>query len=239
MHFDRARSTRVQNQAAVSVRNLRLSLGRGNKAKEVLRGVNLSLKPGKLHFLLGANGCGKSTLLRTIAGLYEQDSGEVSAEGPIGFVFQNPDHQVVLPTVAADVAFSLGSKNMEESEVKAMVTQALEAVGLLDFMNSSMGTLSGGQKQRVAIAGALVSKPKLLLLDELTTFIDREDQERVLRSVKDVVENDPEVTAIWVTHRLQELAYADTATYMDRGEVVLSGTPQEAKYFVRMLGANV
>lgn len=188
-------------KSAVRIRNLRLSLGQGYQRREILHGINLDLKPGVLHFLLGANGCGKSTLLKGIAGLIPPDSGTIRARTPVGYVFQNPDHQTVFPTVAADVAFSLGCHNLDSDDVRKAVEWALQSVELLDFFNAPISTLSGGQKQRVAIAGALVANPNLLLLDELTTFVDREDQERVVECVKRIVRDGSGVTAVWVTHR--------------------------------------
>lgn len=92
----------------MQVSNLRLALGSGDRQRQVLRGVDLQVKRGCLHMLLGPNGCGKSTLLKVLGGLLYPDSGSADVDGPSGFVFQNPDHQVVMPTVAADVAFGLG-----------------------------------------------------------------------------------------------------------------------------------
>lgn len=190
-------------KSAARVRKLRLSLGQGFQRREILKGINLDLKPNHLHFLLGANGCGKSTLLKALAGLCTPDSGTIRVRGPIGFVLQNPDHQVVLPTVAADVAFGLGGKHMSVDEVLETVMWALESVEMVEFYNAPMSTLSGGQKQRVAIAGALAARPNLLLLDELTTFVDREDQDRVIQCVKSIVDQGKGVTAVWVTHRYE------------------------------------
>lgn len=92
----------------IDIRGLELSLGPEGKQRRILKSVNLQVQRGSLHMLLGPNGCGKSTLLRILGGLLNPDAGEVQADAPSGFVFQNPDHQVVMPTVAADVAFGLG-----------------------------------------------------------------------------------------------------------------------------------
>ena len=112
---------------------------------------------------------------------------------------------------------------------------ALEAVnmGEEEWANCAIGQLSGGQKQRVAIAGALVENPQVLLLDELTTFLDRRNQEAVLRAVRHVLERRPTVTALWVTHRLEEVEHADSATYMEDGRVVMSGRPAEVVAFAK------
>ena len=96
------------SQFSIDIQNLQLSLGPESSKRRILRSVNLQVQRGSLHMLLGPNGCGKSTLLRVLGGLLYPDSGSVQADAPSGFVFQNPDHQVVMPTVAADVAFGLG-----------------------------------------------------------------------------------------------------------------------------------
>jgi ABC-type transport system involved in cytochrome bd biosynthesis fused ATPase/permease subunit len=100
--------TQVDTPFSIEISGLRLSLGPEGAQRRVLNGVDLRVARGSLHMLLGPNGCGKSTLLRVLGGLLRPDIGSVAADEPSGFVFQNPDHQVVMPTVAADVAFGLG-----------------------------------------------------------------------------------------------------------------------------------
>lgn len=101
-------SSSPPSQFSMDIRDLQLSLGPENSKRSILRSVDLQVQRGSLHMLLGPNGCGKSTLLRVLGGLLYPDAGNVQADEPSGFVFQNPDHQVVMPTVAADVAFGLG-----------------------------------------------------------------------------------------------------------------------------------
>lgn len=183
--------------------------------------------------LLGPNGCGKSTLLKILAGLLNPTSGTLYVKKPKSFVFQNPDHQVVMPTVEADVAFGLGKFNLTIEEVRSRVSKALDAVGISDYMQRPVQTLSGGQKQRVAIAGALAEACKVLLLDELTTFLDENDQVGVIKAVKNSVDSSGEVTALWVTHRMEELEYADGAVYMEDGRVVMHGNAASIMDFVK------
>lgn len=230
---------------AVSLKDVNLTLRPANSrdttpAKRILQGLSVDIPSGTLHMLLGANGCGKSTVLRLLAGLLKADSGSISLQGPSALVFQNPDHQVVMPTVAADVAFGLGQYDLPPAAAQALARSCLDRVGLSDVQDRPSSSLSGGQKQRVAIAGALAESPRLLLLDELTTFLDHEDQLSVLRCVKDIVkerETGSKVTAIWVTHRLEELGWADLISYMDGGRIAFIGTPHEMKLYMKSLGA--
>ncbi|KAL4459111.1 hypothetical protein ABPG75_013976 [Micractinium tetrahymenae] len=246
-------------------------------SKKVLDRASLEVPRGSFHMLLGANGCGKSTLLRVLAGLFQPDVGQVHVDAPCGFVFQNPDHQVVMPTVAADVAFGLGRYQLAPAAVHAVVQHSLAQVRLAEYAERPTSSLSGGQKQRVAIAGALAECPQVLLLDELTTFLDYEDQENVLQCVRRIVDSsrrqqaqqvqqqaaagaagagaaaataggqqvahaaaeEAGVTALWVTHRLEELEYADSVSYMDGGRIAFSGSPAEMKAYMRRLGAPV
>jgi len=202
--------------------------------KDALRGATLRVPRGTLYMLLGPNGCGKSTLLRTLAGLSEPWSGRLRVTSPQAFVFQNPDHQVIMPSVGADVAFGLSIKRVDltAEEVMNRVRAALAAVNLKgdEWLDKQVATLSGGQKQRVAIAGVLVENPRVMLLDELTTFLDEADQMDVVKTVRGVVDGE-KVTAVWVTHRLEELRYCDRAAYMDGGRVVFEGTGGEVREY--------
>lgn len=213
-------------------------------SKRALRGASLTVPRGTLHILLGPNGCGKSTLLRAVGGLATLTSGAARCDPPAAFVFQNPDHQVVMPTVGADVAFGLGrlGRNAPAAAVSARVEAALATVGLAGSAARPVHTLSGGQKQRVAIAGALAQAPSVLLLDELTTFLDGDDAAGVMAAVRAAIRagaapGAQPVTALWVTHRLDELRHADGASLMEGGKVVVSGSPAEVAAALRARGA--
>ncbi|DBB18622.1 hypothetical protein WJX82_006972 [Trebouxia sp. C0006] len=233
-------SPATQENLAISVNSLGVGFGTANSRKQVLSGASLEVKQGTFHILLGPNGCGKSTLLRVLGGLLQSDSGSYQLAGPVGFVFQNPDHQVVMPTVAADVAFGLGRYALLEEDVLCQVQHALKLVGMEAFQDRPTHTLSGGQKQRVAIAGALAECPKVLLLDELTTFLDSADQQGVLKAVRGLVgsQGSETVTALWVTHRLEELQWADTASYMEHGQIQFTGPAQDVAKYMKSLGAH-
>ena len=178
--------------------------------------------------LLGTNGSGKSTLLRLLSGLLSSQQGRIDMMGPVGFVFQNPDHQLVMPTVGADVAFGLVKENLPYETVRRRVADALSQVNLLHLQRRPIYALSGGQKQRVAIAGALAQHCQILLLDEPTALLDPDRQIDQVAQVRDLVKEQG-LTALWVTHRLAELDYCDRAFLLDQGKVVAAGTATEIK----------
>lgn len=208
---------------AIRVRDLNFSWPKGDT---VLKTCSLEVPQGEFWMLLGTNGSGKSTLLRVLAGLLHPQSGETQILKPVGFVFQNPDHQLVMPTVGADVAFGLVEEKLSFSEIRQRVEEALNAVNLLDFQRRPIYALSGGQKQRIAIAGAIARHCEVLLLDEPTALLDPDSQLELVSQVRHLV-NSRGLTALWVTHRLNELDYCDGAFLLENGRVVDQGDPQK------------
>ncbi|XP_016723894.2 ABC transporter I family member 10 isoform X2 [Gossypium hirsutum] len=210
LHLSPLRSTsstrhNATESVAIEGRNINFSVNtRQGKIVPILKDCSIRIPSGQLWMLLGPNGCGKSTLLK-----------------------------VVMPTVEADVAFGLGRLNLTNSEVRSRVSKALEAVGMSEYLQRPVQTLSGGQKQRVAIAGALAEACKVLLLDELTTFLDESDQMGVIKAVQNLLDISGEVTALWVTHRLEELEYADGAVYMEDGRVIMHGDAASINKFIK------
>ncbi|MBW4595716.1 MAG: energy-coupling factor ABC transporter ATP-binding protein [Brasilonema angustatum HA4187-MV1] len=196
--------------------------------ENVIKSCSLEVPKGEFWMLLGTNGSGKSTLLRLLAGLLTPESGEIQLSHPVGFVFQNPDHQLVMPTVGADVAFGLVEEKLPPAAVRTRVEEALEAVNLLSLQKRPIYALSGGQKQRVAIAGALARRCEVLLLDEPTALLDPDSQLELVASVRRLVKNRG-ITALWVTHRLEELNYCDGALLLERGSLLDQGEPQRLK----------
>jgi energy-coupling factor transport system ATP-binding protein len=178
--------------------------------------------------LLGTNGSGKSTLLKLLAGLLPRQSGEINIHKPVGFVFQNPDHQLVMPTVAADVAFGLVEEKLPISQIRQRVEDALAAVNLAHLQRRPIYALSGGQKQRIALAGAIARHCDVLLLDEPTALLDPESQLDLVVQVQQLVKHRG-LTALWVTHRLDELDYCDGAFLLEHGRVVDQGDPERLK----------
>jgi energy-coupling factor transport system ATP-binding protein len=194
----------------------------------ILQDCSLSIPRGEFWMLLGTNGSGKSTLLKLLAGLLTPQAGTIAVQPPVGFVFQNPDHQLVMPTVGADVAFGLVSENLSEAEVVTRVREALAAVNLLEFQRRPIYALSGGQKQRIAIAGAIARHCEVLILDEPTALLDPDTQIELVQQVRQLVKHRG-LTALWVTHRLNELDYCDGAVLLQQGQIVDQGDPQRLK----------
>ncbi len=212
-------------ELAIKVRDLHF---RWPKGEEVLTSCLLDVPKGEFWMLLGNNGSGKSTLLRLLAGLLTPQSGQIQLLHPVGFVFQNPDHQLVMPTVGADVAFGLVEENLPLTQVRQRVIEALSAVNLLELQRRPIYALSGGQKQRVAIAGAIARHCQVLLLDEPTALLDPDSQLDLVAQVRRLVKSRG-LTALWVTHRLDELNYCDGAFLLERGQVVDQGEPKRLK----------
>ncbi|MCC0179642.1 energy-coupling factor ABC transporter ATP-binding protein [Waterburya agarophytonicola K14] len=194
----------------------------------VLDGCSLEVPQGEFWMLLGNNGSGKSTLLRLLAGLLVPDRGSIVMPYKTGFVFQNPDRQLVMPTVGADIAFGLVSEHLSLVQVKERVRSALDAVNLLDLERRPIHALSGGQKQRIAIAGAIARNCEVIMFDEPTALLDPDSQLELVAQVKNLVKNS-NLTALWVTHRLEELDYCDGAFLLEGGKVVAKGDPQSLK----------
>ncbi|MBW4630526.1 MAG: energy-coupling factor ABC transporter ATP-binding protein [Iphinoe sp. HA4291-MV1] len=199
-----------------------------SSGENVIKSCSLEVPKGEFWMLLGTNGSGKSTLLRLLAGLLTPQSGEIQLLHPVGFVFQNPDHQLVMPTVGADVAFGLVEEKLPPVALRTRVEEALEAVNLLSLQKRPIYALSGGQKQRVAIAGALARRCEVLLLDEPTALLDPDSQLELVAGVRRLVKNRG-ITALWVTHRLDELNYCDGALLLEKGSLVDRGEPQRLK----------
>ncbi len=200
---------------------------------------SLRIPQGQLWMLLGPNGSGKSTLLQLLGGLLQADHPDaIRIEGPVGVVFQNPDHQLVMPTVGADVAFGLAGEPLTLLDIRTRVEKALSQVGLLALLRRPIHGLSGGEKQRVAVAGALARRSRVLLLDEPTALLDPDSQQELLSQVRQLVDQEG-LTALWITHRLDELSWCDGAIYLHQGQVQYQGDPDQVRrYIERHLSAG-
>lgn len=201
--------------------------------------VSLKIKRGEFVSVIGHNGSGKSTLARLLNGLLEAEDGKISvlgmdvAEGKnyleirkhIGIVFQNPDNQTVASIVEDDIAFGPENIGIEREEIGRRIEWALSAVGMEKYRNATPTRLSGGQKQRIAVAGVLAIKPDVLILDEATAMLDPKGRREVIEVVSRL-NKDEGMTVILITHFMEEALLADRAIVMNKGEIVLEGTPE-------------
>ncbi len=211
-------------------------------ARPVLRGVNFEISQGEFVAIIGANGSGKSTLINNLIGLLTPDRGKVIIDGQdttkvkvseltknIGYVFQNPDHQLFTANVAREVGFSLDILKIPQEEIDQRVAEVLSIVGLNECTDRHPFSLSRGQRQKLAVATALIRNPKIMLLDEPTTGQDRHSLSGVLDLM--VRLNQRGNTTIMVTHDMDIVAgYATRVIVMADGQVVLDGKPEDIFY---------
>ncbi|WP_267880278.1 energy-coupling factor ABC transporter ATP-binding protein [Streptomyces sp. SPB074] len=185
--------------------------------------------------VIGSNGSGKSTLARLVGGLTKPSAGRVHVHGVdaaeetkalrrlVSIVFSNPDAQIVMPTVAEDVAFSLRGTKLTKPEIAARVAAALDAFGLGALADRSAHELSGGQKQLLALCGALVRRPALLIADEPTAYLDARNSRAV---AEHLLRPEGDHQLVLVTHDLELAARCDTAVLFEGGRVVAVGQPE-------------
>lgn len=223
----------MSDTPSLDISGLAFSYPDGHQA---LFGVNLRLMPGERVALLGPNGAGKTTLVLHINGILAAGLGEIKVAGlpvveenfreirrRVGVVFQDPDDQLFMPTVAEDVAFGPRNMGIEGEELDRRVRAALEAVDMVDFADRPPHHLSFGQRRRVALATVLVMEPEILVLDEPSSNLDpasRRELADILRGL--------DVTVLMVTH---DLPYAfelcPRSVILSRGLIVADGTTQE------------
>jgi len=197
--------------------------------------VDLSVKEGEFVSILGPSGCGKTTLLRIIAGFESESEGtiEIKGESMSGIAPENRPVNIVFQSLALfpmmnvyeNVAFGLKRKKLPKSEIKELVTDMLERVGLNGFEKKKINELSGGQKQRVAIARSLVMKPSILLLDEPLSALDRKLREHMKVELKEL-QKEIGTTFIYITHDQSEaLVMSDRVAVMNKGALEQVDTP--------------
>ena len=205
-----------------------------------LDNFSVHIKKGEFVAVLGANGSGKSTMAKHINGLLLPEEGTVLVDGldtkdenniltirqKAGMVFQNPDNQIIAQTVEEDVAFGPENMGIPSDEMLKRVDVAIARVGLTKEKYNSPNRLSGGQKQRVAIAGVLAMKPECIILDEPTAMLDPAGRREVINTAGELNKND-NITIVLITHYMSEAAMADRIIVMDKGHIVMDGTPRE------------
>ncbi len=207
--------------------------------KQVLKNVSLDIKRGQFTAVLGHNGSGKSTIAKHMNGILLPCGGKVYVDGidtcdedrifdvrqRVGMVFQNPDNQLVATIVEEDVAFALENLGVPTDEMRERVDDALRSVGMYEYREHSPHQLSGGQKQRIAIAGIIAMRPDCIVLDEPTAMLDPKGRKEVLKTIRKL-NHDFGITAVLITHYMEEAAQADRIVVMDNGEILMDDVPK-------------
>ncbi len=208
-------------------------------APDCLQAVNLEIEERTHTALIGPNGCGKTTLIKHLNALLFPAAGTVCVDGMmttdsasvreirrrVGMVFQNPDSQIVGMTVEEDVAFGPGNLALPSAEIRRRVDECLAMVGMTGFEKRAPHTLSGGEKRLLSIAGVLAMDPRYIAFDEPTAYLDPAGKQRVLEIIRRL--NGEGMAIIHIAHDMRDIAGADRVVVMDRGRVLLSGTPAE------------
>lgn len=207
---------------------------------EVLKGISLDIERGEFVAVLGHNGSGKSTFAKHLNAILTPTSGKVCVCGTdtsdedklfdirrrVGMVFQNPDNQMVANIVEDDVAFAPENLGLPREEIRRRVDNALAAVNMSAFARHAPHMLSGGQKQRIAIAGVLAMEPEIIVLDEPTAMLDPAGRREVITTIKRL-NRELGMTAVLITHYMDEAVRADRVIVMDSGRIVMDGKPAQ------------
>ncbi|MCG8579874.1 MAG: energy-coupling factor ABC transporter ATP-binding protein [Bacteroidales bacterium] len=224
--------------AVIELRNIKYTYPSGTTA---LNNISVSIEKGQRVALMGSNGSGKSSLCLLLAGVIKPDIGEYLIHGEsfrycrkhrvqlckrIGYVFQDPDVQVVSTHVHEDVAFGLRNMGLKEDEVQKRITHYLELTGICDLREKAVHTLSYGQKKQVALAGVLAMEPEIVMLDEPFAWLDYRQSQRLLKILNQL--SDMGKTVIVSTHDSQFANdWASRAMLMQNGSLKASGVAAE------------
>lgn len=202
--------------------------------------IDLDVKEGQFIAILGHNGSGKSTLAKHINALLSPTEGSLWVDGmdvqqeenimPVrktaGMVFQNPDNQIIASVVEEDVGFGPENLGVPTEEIWERVNKSLAAVGMTKYRRHSPNKLSGGQKQRVAIAGVMAMEPKCIVFDEPTAMLDPNGRREVIAAARELNKKKG-VTILLITHYMEEVVDADYVYVMEKGRIVMDGTPRQ------------
>jgi energy-coupling factor transport system ATP-binding protein len=219
--------------------------------RHALKDISLELPDGQFIGVIGHTGSGKSTLIQHLNGLIRATSGAIYYNGEniydkgydlkklrnkVGLVFQYPEHQLFETTVFQDVCFGPKNQGLSKEEIQKRAEDALRAVGFSrDLWQQSPFDLSGGQKRRVAIAGVIAMKPDVLILDEPTAGLDPKGRDEILEQVA-AMHRELGMTVVLVSHSMEDVArFVERIIVMNRGEVMLDGTPREVFTHYRQL----
>ncbi|GFN22888.1 MAG: energy-coupling factor transporter ATPase [Thermoanaerobacteraceae bacterium] len=206
---------------------------------QALKDVSFYIKKGEFVALIGRNGSGKTTLLKHLNGLLKPTGGRLFIAGldtarartselarKVGFLFQNPDHQIFLPTVAQEIAFGPRNLGLKGREIEERVAEAAAQVGLTDYLGANPWRLGKGLRQRVALASVLAMRPEILVLDEPTTGQDYRQAREIMAIIKELHRRGH--TIILVTHDMEMVVrYAEKAFVLGEGRLLLEGSLTE------------
>ena len=206
---------------------------------EALKGISLTIKDGEFVAIMGQNGAGKTTLVKHFNGLLKPSSGMISIDGvettkttiaalskTVGFVFQNPDHQLFSETVEDEIAFALKNFGFDKKTIQKQVTWALNLLSLTEYQKTSPFMLSGGERKRVALASVLAWDPQILILDEPTIGQDHEQKERLRQFIMQLQTQGK--TIVIVTHDVEFVAECNPrVVLMKEGKIVADGGGRE------------
>ena len=212
--------------------------GEDEEPKLAIKGVSLEIEEGSFTAIIGQNGSGKSTLAKNLNGLLLPSKGAVYVSGmdtrdedkiwdirqTAGMVFQNPDNQLVSAIVEDDVAFGPENIGINPVEIRARVDEALDAVKMGKYKRKAPHLLSGGQKQRIAIAGVVAIRPRCIIFDEPTAMLDPRGRKDIMEIIEKLHREG--ITVILITHFMDEAVKADRVVIMNKGEILLDGTPE-------------
>jgi biotin transport system ATP-binding protein len=227
----------------IEIEDVTHAYGEQTTRRVVLSDISVRLTEQRVG-IIGANGSGKSTFVRLLNGLVLPTRGAVRVDGldtrkegrkvrrKVGFCFTDPDAQIVMPTVAEDIAFGLRRRGLSRTEVAERVDAALSTYGLSGHADHPAHLLSGGQKQLLALSSVLVTEPSVLVLDEPTTLLDLRNATTVAKVVSELSQQ-----VILVTHHLDLLNAFDRVLVFDEARLVHDGVPSDAIDFYRRLMA--
>jgi energy-coupling factor transporter ATP-binding protein EcfA2 len=199
----------------------------------VLKGINLEFEEGCYTAIIGANGSGKTTLAKHLNALFLPNQGTVSVEGidskknpievrkKVGFVFQNPEDQLIYSIVEEDIAFGLENLKVKTSDIRRKVNQVTANLGIRKLAKKNVNTLSAGQKQLVALAGILVMEPKYIVLDEPTTLLDNKNKKNILSIIRSL--NKQGIGIILITNVLSDINQSKKVVILKNGKVIFNG----------------
>jgi len=204
---------------------------------EALKGINLDVRRGEFLAIIGQNGSGKSTLVKHFNGLLKPTGGRVLVDGvdsrtatvselaqTVGYVFQNPDHQIFEDSVEKEIAYGPKNHKVPKDEINRRVKHVLKMVGLEGYEEEYPFTLGKGERQRIAVAAILATQPEVLIVDEPTTGQDWRGKEGMMKLIKDL--HSAGHTIITITHDMDLVArFAERVVVLRKGEIVLVGTP--------------